>query len=220
MKTNSLITSITLSALLLVGTLVSSSGLSLSADAPDMKQMTMTPAGTDGSTAGYEKAMSGMMKEMAAPLTGKPDLDFVQGMMPHHQGAIDMAQVVLQFGKDSEVKNLAQNVIKAQEGEIAFMKGWLAKANVSTLPVVPEATKESEQAMADMMKGMMMAHTGDADVDFMQGMIPHHQGAVAMAKIALQYVKDPELLKLAKDIVNAQETEINFMNDWLKRHGQ
>ena len=60
MKTNSLITSITLSALLLVATLVSSSGSSLSADAPDMKQMPMSPTGADGSTAGYEKAMSRM----------------------------------------------------------------------------------------------------------------------------------------------------------------
>lgn len=71
--------------------------------------------------------MAGMMKNMKAPLTGKPDLDFVQGMVPHHQGAIDMAKAVLQYGKDPELKTFAENVIKAQEGEIAFMTGWLAK---------------------------------------------------------------------------------------------
>ncbi len=71
--------------------------------------------------------MAGMMKNMMTPLTGKPDLDFVQGMVPHHQGAIDMAKAVLRYGNDLELKTFAENVIKAQEGEIAFMTGWLAK---------------------------------------------------------------------------------------------
>ncbi len=219
MKTNSKFTSMLFATLLTSGVLASSNAASWAADAPDMKQMKMSPAGNDGSTAGYEKAMSGMMKQMDAPLTGKPDLDFVKGMMPHHQGAIEMAKVVLQYGKDSEVKKLAQEVIKAQEGEIVFMEDWLAKANQSTLPVVADAIKPSEQAIAAMMNNMMTPYSGNADVDFIQGMIPHHQGAIEMAKIALQFAKDPALLKLAQDIVNAQEAEISFMNDWLKRHG-
>jgi uncharacterized protein (DUF305 family) len=48
-------------------------------------------------------------------------------MIPHHQGAIDMAKVVLKYGKDPEMKKLAEDIIKAQDTEIAFMKGWLAK---------------------------------------------------------------------------------------------
>jgi uncharacterized protein (DUF305 family) len=68
-----------------------------------------------------------MHEAMNITFTGNADVDFVKGMIPHHQGAIDMAKTVLAFGKDPEVKKLAQEVIKAQEAEIAMMKEWLKK---------------------------------------------------------------------------------------------
>jgi uncharacterized protein (DUF305 family) len=73
-------------------------------------------------------------------------------------------------------------------------------------------------AMKTMHENMMVTPTGDADVDFVRGMIPHHQGAIDMAKILLEKGKDPELKKLAADIIKAQETEIAFMKDWLAKH--
>jgi uncharacterized protein (DUF305 family) len=184
-----------------------------------MDHSKMVTTGTVSANKAFENAMSTMMKGMMQPNTGKADLDFVVGMVPHHQGAIDMAKVVLEFGKDVEVKKLAEGVVKAQEGEIAFMNAWLAKTDKATLPVSPDATKANEAAMTTMMKAMMMAPTGDADIDFVKGMIPHHQGAIDMAKVALQFAKDPALLKLANDIVDAQVGEISFMTDWLKRNG-
>jgi uncharacterized protein (DUF305 family) len=179
-------------------------------------------ADTDASpaTKGYEAAMANLMQGMMVPPTGKPDLDFMQGMIPHHQGAIDMAKVVLQHSKDAEVKAFAEKVVKAQDAEIAFMTAWLAKIDKTALPTSPEATKGNADVMATMMKDMMMPYSGDADVDFIKGMIPHHQGAIDAAKVALQHAKDPEVLKLAQDIATAQDGEITFMKDWLKKMGK
>jgi len=73
---------------------------------------------------------------------------------------------------------------------------------------------------AKMHAAMDVAYTGNADVDFVQGMIPHHQGAVDMAKIVLAFGKDPELKKLAEAIVKAQMDEIAFMQEWLKKSDQ
>ena len=185
-----------------------------------MAGMKMATADASPSTKAFSDAMAGMMKGMMAPASGKPDLDFVQGMIPHHQGAIDMAKVVLQYGKDPEIKKLAEGVVKAQEGEISGMNQWLSKADKAALPASPDFAKANDQAMATMMKNMMVPYGGNADVDFVKGMIPHHQGAIDMAKVALQYAKDPVLLKLANDIVTAQEGEIGFMTNWLKKNGQ
>lgn len=67
-----------------------------------------------------------MHREMALEYTGNVDADFVRNMIAHHQGAVDMAKIEAAFGKDPKIRELAQNVIKAQEEEIAMMKSWLA----------------------------------------------------------------------------------------------
>lgn len=78
------------------------------------------------SNAAFEAANAKMHKDMAVVLTGNADRDFLAGMIPHHQGAIDMAEVQLKYGKDPKVRKLARDIIKAQKHEIAMMRAWLA----------------------------------------------------------------------------------------------
>lgn len=79
------------------------------------------------STKAFEAANDKMHKDMAIKFSGDADKDFLRGMIPHHQGAIDMAKVVLQYGKDPKIKALAEKIIKEQEAEIAEMKAMLAR---------------------------------------------------------------------------------------------
>ena len=92
---------------------------------PDMKMMAPNP-NDPASTKGYKAAMMKMMEGMPMmKFTGDADIDFMSHMRSHHQGAIDMAKVVLANGKDAEVKKLAQDIVTAQEKEIATIDAWL-----------------------------------------------------------------------------------------------
>jgi len=102
--------------------------------------------------------------------------------------------------------------------DVAVRADDMSKMNMGNSGGSP-ADKDFMASMQKMMKDMDVKPTGNADKDFVRMMMPHHAGAVDMARIELKYGKDPMLLNLAADIVAAQEKEIAEMKDWLAKHG-
>ena len=108
---------------LLVAVLLASAGAAM---AEDMPGRTMPASGTPADRA-FERSMQTMMTKMDEKPTGRPDHDFVTMMLPHHQGAVDMAKVELQYGKDAGLRRLARSIVDTQEREIAVMQAWQSK---------------------------------------------------------------------------------------------
>ena len=75
----------------------------------------------------YAEANQRMHSEMAIDFSGNPDIDFVKAMIPHHQGALEMAKIVLAYGQDAQIRALAEEVIAAQQREIQHMQQWLER---------------------------------------------------------------------------------------------
>jgi uncharacterized protein (DUF305 family) len=156
------------------------------------------------------------------PADAEFDLRFIDGMTPHHQGAVEMAKEAQQKSKRPEIQKLAANIIKAQDKEIAQMKqwrtAWYPKASVE--PMAYNAQMKHSMPMSqEQMQGMMMnmdlgAADNQFDLRFLNAMLPHHEGAVVMAKDALMKSKRPEIKKLAQDIISSQEAEIKQMKQW------
>lgn len=110
-------------------------------------------------------SMMRMHSKMNAGLDEKdPDLSFVVGMLPHHEGAVEMAEIVLKYGEDKEIKKLAKAIIKAQAEEIKFMQEYLAKKGYK----YPENLHHDMDMMSHKMPCMQM-------INQMQGDMPMHK---------------------------------------------
>ena len=108
--------------------------------------------------------------------------------------------------------------LASAQGAHGGHSGHSTPAQTARTPDTP-ATQGYRQANEKMHKNMDIAFSGNADVDFVRGMIPHHQGAIDMAKVALQHAKDEQTRKWAEDVIREQEREIAEMQAWLKAKG-
>lgn len=177
-----------------------------------------------------QAAMDTMMAGMDIKPTGDVDHDFTAMMIPHHQGAIDMAQAELQYGRNQQLSRIAQEIVVEQLQEIAAMRlaigepaspTWVtdgahdASAAVASYEANPGGdaafASRSNAAMDKMMAAMAVKATGDVDHDFVAMMVPHHQGAIDMAQAELQYGRNPQLKTIAQEIIVDQMQEIVLM---------
>lgn len=148
---------------------------------------------------------SNMQMDPAKPF----DAQFIDSMIEHHQGAVTMAQAVLQQAEHAELKTMAEAIIAAQNAEIQQMQGW----RTAWHPDLPP-TGGMGMSMGDMM--ISSDESIPFDQRFLTAMISHHQGAIEMAQMAQQMAERQEIKDLAAAIITAQQAEIKQMQEWLQ----
>jgi uncharacterized protein (DUF305 family) len=157
-----------------------------------------------------------MNQMKAVPSTGNPDTDFATLMKVHHQGAVDMAHLLLAKGTDPKLKQMAQRMITSQQNEIAAFSNIL-NSNSPNNSSGDDFYKETMKGMDNM--HMDMDQSGSVDKQFVQMMIPHHQGAIDMSGTYLKSgAKNNQLKKMATAIIADQQKEITEMQAWLNNN--
>ncbi|MGI9107180.1 MAG: DUF305 domain-containing protein [Pyrinomonadaceae bacterium] len=178
-----------------------------------------SPATTANHNAGDMNDTSGMdhsMMRSSPNAASQPyDLQFIDTMVAHHQGAVEMASAAETKARHAELKEFARKIVNDQEREIAEMRRLRRQWYAGT----PLALNMEMPGMMDSMGGMdmnrMNAATGnDFDLMFIDMMTPHHTGAVVMSREALTKAEHPEIKQLAQQIITAQEREIAQMQKW------
>lgn len=150
------------------------------------------------------------------------DKHFIEQMIPHHEGAIEMAKVGLEKGKRPEVISLANDIIEAQTKEISDMRSWYQGWFGAQVPV----TSQHNMGNSHMMGGSMVHMGGmsgdmeslksaqDFDQEFIRQMISHHEMAVMMAQMLAASTERPEMKQLASNVITSQAKEIEMMRSW------
>jgi uncharacterized protein (DUF305 family) len=198
----------------------------VSACNPGQAPTSQAPAATASPMAMNHGAMppGGMTHNMdLGPADADYDLRFIDAMLPHHEGAVVMAQDLAQKTQRPELQKLAKAIISAQTQEIAQMKQWRQDwyPKAPSTPMAWHADMKHMMAMSpeqiSAMKMDMDLGKADAEYDlrFLKAMVPHHEAAVVMAQDLAQKTKRPELQKLSKDILTSQQAEIAQMQQWM-----
>ena len=174
-----------------------------------------SPASSASSMPGMGPGMMSSSAPAAATEHNEADTMFAQGMIPHHEQAVEMSEMMLKKqGVDPRITALATKIKAAQAPEIEQMTGWLKAWN-------EPAQMASGHGMGDGMMGdddlskLEAAQGTEAARLFLTGMIAHHQGAVMMAQTEISQGRNTDAIQLSKDIVTAQEAEIKEMQDLL-----
>lgn len=182
-------------------------------------------ASDDQSTAAYLKEqdiiMANMMKDMEdIPTTGSAAIDYLNGMLPHHESAVAMAESYVRHGgADPELTALANDVIEVQTKEIEQMKSMvlnLEENETKNNDMEAAYLEEYQKLFAAHHENHMAGAAESVDEAFAEGMILHHQMAADMSKIILEYTEQKDVRELAQNIIDVQEKEILQMQNILK----
>jgi uncharacterized protein (DUF305 family) len=155
----------------------------------------------------------GMARQMVMENGKYSDKAFIDAMVPHHQGAIAMAEVALKNAEHEEIIQLSRNIISSQQAEIEELKS-IKQEEFGTTNVPMEMSPEQMRGMGMMMDPQQLANQKPFDEAFIDAMIPHHQSAIEMAQVALENSDNPKIKDLAQNIISAQQREIEQMTQW------
>ena len=160
---------------------------------------------------------SGEMARQMVMENGKySDKAFIDAMVPHHQGAVAMAQVALKNAEHDEIVQLSENVISTQQAEIEELKS-IKQEEFGTSEVLMEMSPQQMRGMGVMMDPQALADEDPFDRAFIDAMIPHHRSAIEMAKVANHESENPRIKELAGNVMSAQQREIAQMKGWRER---
>lgn len=155
----------------------------------------------------------GMARQMVMENGKYSDKAFIDAMVPHHQGAVEMANVALKNAEHEQIEELSRNIISSQQAEIKELKS-IKQEEYGTSRVPMDMGMGQMKDMGMMMDPQTLAGKDPFDQAFIDAMIPHHQSAIDMAEVANEKSKNPRLKELAGNIVSAQEREIEQMRRW------
>jgi uncharacterized protein (DUF305 family) len=155
----------------------------------------------------------GMARQMVMQNGKYSDEAFIDAMVPHHQGAIAMANVALENAEHEEIKELSRNIVSTQHAEIEELKA-IKKQEFGTSEVPMEMSSKQMRDMGMMMDPQALAEENPFDRAFIDAMIPHHRSAIEMAKVAKKRSENARIEELAGNIVSAQKGEIEQMRRW------
>ena len=152
-------------------------------------------------------------------ITSSIDQHFIEQMIPHHDGAIAMANLALTKATHPEIKTLAEAILKAQTKENQEMHSWYTDWFGRSVPTQGSTFSGGMMSQGGMHIGSTqdideLKNAADFDKEFIEQMIPHHQMAIMMARMLESGTKRPEMLQLAKNIQSSQAEEIQQMQNW------
>ena len=173
-------------------------------------------------SAGLVSACGSDDDESDASGASQVEAAFLKAMIPHHESAVEMAEMAQERGEHPAIKRLADAIVGAQTEEIAQMEEIYRRLTGEEIAPDPDAHEDlglsvEEAGMHEESMVMLEKATKDFDMEFIDAMIPHHQGAIRMARVAVADTDDDEITQLANAIVTAQSREIADMNSWRTR---
>ena len=166
-----------------------------------------------GNMKGMDHGSRGMASGMLTKNGKYSDERFIDAMVPHHQGAVEMARVAVEHAEHPEIKHLAERIISDQRAEIDELEN-IKKDEYGTSKVPSQMSMGQMKGMRMMMDPQSLADEKPFDRAFIDNMIPHHQSAIEMAGVARVETDNPKIKDLATGIVSAQRHEISQMKHW------